>query len=159
AYMEDDAEDCMNIWNEVVEEGNAFPQDEKLVPQIAGAFFKSQSAVGVAEIVCESRIAGLYILHPNNVGRCSHIANASYAVSAEDRGRRIGEMLVRDSLVTARDLGFRILQFNAVVASNEAARHLYEKIGFVPLGTIPGGFRMDDGTYEDIIPYVYDLTK
>ena len=158
-YMPEDADRCMEIWNAVVEEGNAFPQTDPLVPGIAHAFFASQSATGVAEVVCDAEIAGLYILHPNNVGRCGHIANASYAVASGMRGRRIGELLVRDSIVTARDLGFRILQFNAVVASNTAARALYEKIGFVPLGTIPQGFLMPDGTYEDIVPYIYDLTR
>lgn len=159
AYRPEDAEQCMKVWNAVVEEGNAFPQTDPLIPAIAGPFFASQSAVGVAEVVCDAEVVGLYILHPNNVGRCGHIANASYAVAPGMRNRNVGQMLVRDSILTARELGFRILQFNAVVASNDAARHLYEKVGFTPLGTIPGGFLMPDGTYEDIVPYIYDLTK
>ena len=56
-------------------------------------------------------------------------------------------------MAQAGKLKYRILQFNAVVATNAAARHLYEKIGFRQLGTIPGGFRMKDGHYEDICPY------
>ena len=50
-----------------------------------------------------------------------------------------------------------ILQFNAVVESNIHARHLYERLGFVQLGTIPGGFRMKDGHYENICPYYHVL--
>ena len=46
-----------------------------------------------------------------------------------------------------------ILQFNAVVESNTHARHLYERIGFTQLGVIPKGFRMNDGSYENICPY------
>ena len=57
----------------------------------------------------------------------------------------------------AKDLGFRVLQFNAVVESNIHARHLYERLGFVQLGTIPGGFRMKDGHYENICPYYHVL--
>jgi ribosomal protein S18 acetylase RimI-like enzyme len=60
---------------------------------------------------------------------------------------------VKDCLEQGRRIGFRILQFNAVVESNVHARHLYERLGFVPLGTIPGGFRMEDGHYENICPY------
>ena len=56
-----------------------------------------------------------------------------------------------------KDFGFLVLQFNAVVATNAGARHLYEKLGFQQLGTIPGGFRMKDGSYEDICPYYHIL--
>ena len=90
-------------------------------------------------------------------GRCGHIANASYAVKRNVRGEHIGEKLVRDSLTKAASLSFRVLQFNAVVASNKTAIHLYEKIGFVHLGRIPGGFRLKDGTYEDILPFYIEL--
>jgi RimJ/RimL family protein N-acetyltransferase len=60
-------------------------------------------------------------------------------------------------MAAAGRLGFRILQFNAVVATNAAAIHLYKKIGFTPLGVIPGGFRMDDGSYADIFPFYIEL--
>ena len=57
----------------------------------------------------------------------------------------------------AKELGFGILQFNAVVKSNEPALRLYKKLGFQQLGVIPGGFRMKDGTFEDIIPHYHLL--
>lgn len=145
------------IWNKVVEDGVAFPQEDYLNAESGAAFFASQTGCGVAVDVQSGVICGLYILHPNNVGRCGHIANASYAVSAECRGKHIGEKLVLDCLDRAREHGFRIMQFNAVVASNTHARHLYERIGFVPLGVIPGGFRMKDEHYEDICPYYITL--
>lgn len=116
-------------------------------------FFAEQTYCGVAEDINTGKLRGLYILHPNNVGRCGHICNASYAVTSESRGMHIGEQLVRDCITQARVHEFRVLQFNAVVASNLSARHLYEKIGFEQLGTIKGGFRMKDGRYEDICPY------
>ena len=117
-YEEKDLTEMVAIWNEVVEEGTAFPQEEFLT---------------------------------------IHICNASYAVSSAARGMRIGEKLVMDCLEQGRRFGFGVLQFNAVVASNLRARRLYEKLGFCRLGTIPGGFRMNDGRYEDICPYYYDL--
>ena len=145
----------IRIWNEIVEEGIAFPQEE-LLDEVSGeAFFASQSYTGVAEE--DGEIVGLYILHPNNVGRCGHICNASYAVSSKLRGKHIGEKLVQDCLVKGKELGFRVLQFNAVVETNTHARHLYERLGFTQLGTIPGGFRMKDGHYENICPYYREL--
>ena len=154
-YTKQDLPDMIRIWNEVVEDGIAFPQEELLDAESGEAFFASQSYCGIAEE--DGKVYGLYILHPNNVGRCGHICNASYAVSSDARGRHIGEMLVKDCLRMGRELGFRVLQFNAVVESNVHARHLYERLGFVQLGTIPGGFRMKDGHYENICPYYHEL--
>ncbi|NLO37445.1 MAG: GNAT family N-acetyltransferase [Clostridiaceae bacterium] len=157
AYQEQDLDTMLAIWNEVVAEGIAFPQTERLDRRGGAAFFASQSLTAVAET--DGVAVGLYILHPNNIGRCGHIANASYAVRSADRGLKIGEQLVRHSLAMARELGFRIMQFNAVVATNGPAMHLYDKLGFVRLGTIPGGFRMKDGRFEDIVLFYHLLGR
>lgn len=119
-------------------------------------FFAPQSYCGVAADE-NNNVVGLYILHPNNVGRCGHICNASYAVASSCREKHIGEMLVTDCIKTAANIGFRILQFNAVVESNIHARHLYERVGFIQLGVIPNGFRMKDGHFENICPYYIKL--
>ena len=154
-YTDKDLPDIIRIWNEVVEEGIAFPQEEFLNMESGAEFFAAQSYTGVAEE--DGKIYGLYILHPNNIGRCGHICNASYVVSSEARGRHIGEKLVTDCLKKGKELGFGVLQFNAVVESNVHARHLYERLGFIKLGTIPRGFRMKDGHYENICPYYHEL--
>jgi len=155
-YTQNDIHAMVDIWNQVVEDGIAFPQEECLDDESGRAFFDSQTYCGVWE-GDDGEIAGLYILHPNNVGRCGHICNASYAVSRTKRGLHIGEALVSDCLKKGREFGFGVLQFNAVVATNTHARHLYESLGFVQLGTIPKGFRMKDGHYEDICPYYHEL--
>ena len=154
-YNEADLAAMIRIWNEIVKEGIAFPQEELLMPETGKQFFAAQTYCAVAEE--KGKVFGLYILHPNNVGRCGHISNASYAVSSESRGKHIGEMLVKDCLEQAKKHGFGVLQFNAVVESNTHARHLYERLGFVQLGTIPKGFRMKDGHYENICPYYHEL--
>lgn len=156
AYRQSDLADMIEIWNEVVEDGIAFPQEDLLDPESGEEFFSGQSHCGVA-VDDDGAVCGLYILHPNNVGRCGHICNASYAVRSGCRGRHIGEKLVQNCLEQAKDIGFRILQFNAVVESNVHARHLYERLGFRQLGTIPKGFRMKDGHYENICPYYIEL--
>lgn len=151
-YEKSDLKQMIVIWNEIVENGTAFPQEELLDNNTGELFFSSQSYCGVA-VDDSGSIVGLYILHPNNVGRCSHICNASYAVLSSHRGQHIGEMLVKDCMKKAKETGFMILQFNAVVETNIHARHLYERIGFKQLGIIPKGFRMKDGHYENICPY------
>ena len=156
-YTENDLPAMIQIWNEIVEEGIAFPQEELLTIESGREFFAAQTYTGVAVDSETDRIYGLYILHPNNIGRCGHICNASYAVAADSRGLHIGEKLVKDCMAQGKMHGFKVLQFNAVVATNIHARHLYERLGFVQLGTIPGGFRMKDGRYEDICPYYREL--
>lgn len=151
-YKNSDLEQMTAVWNEVVEEGIAFPQEECLTKETALSFFSSQSYCGVSENE-KNEISGLYILHPNNVGRCSHICNASFAVSSSFRGQHIGEKLVKDCIKQAKSLGFKIMQFNAVVSTNIHARHLYERLGFKALGEIPNGFRMKNGEYANIIVY------
>lgn len=150
-YREEDLPVMVEIWNEVVEAGNAFPQTEPMTLEEARSFFAEQSHTAVATV--GGRIRGLYILHPNNIGRCGHVANASFAVAGASRGEGIGRLLVEDCLRQAAACGFRGLQFNAVVASNERARALYESLGFARIGMIPGGFCNKDDVYEDM--YIY----
>ena len=134
-YENDDLSQMINLWNEVVEDGIAFPQEELLTETTGTEFFASQSYCGVA-VDDSGEVVGLYILHPNNVGRCGHICNASYAVSSKCRGQHIGEKLVLDCIARAKDI---------------------ERIGFKQLGVIPNGFRMKDGHFENICPYYIEL--
>lgn len=156
-FTESDIDGANAVWNEVVEDGQAFPQEEILNRETGTEFFKSQTFTGLAVDEGTGEIVGLYILHPNNVGRCGHICNASYAVKSSCRGRHIGEMLVKHCMDKAKEAGYGILQFNAVVATNTQALKLYEKLGFVQLGVIPKGFLLKNGKYEDIIPHYHVL--
>lgn len=155
-YNENDIDSMKEIWNEVVNDGIAFPQTEPLTTEEAKILFADQSFTGVAEK--NGEILGLYTLHPNNVGRCGHISNASYAVKSSARGLHIGESLVKHCLKKGYELGFRLLQFNAVVKTNYGAIHLYEKLGFVKIGMVPKGFLMKNGEYQDIVLFYYILS-
>ncbi len=154
-YKDEDIEGMMKLWNAVVEKGEAFPQTDLMNLEEARLFFKEQIFSGVAKSL--EKVIGIYILHPNNVGRCGHIANASYAVNDEAKGLGIGEKLVIHSLVTAKEKGFKIMQFNAVVATNVPAIKLYEKLGFIRLGSVPNGFKMKSGDFEDIVLFYIEL--
>ena len=145
------------IWNQVVEDGVAFPQTEPMTTEEGRVFFGEQTLTAVAVDEASGEVQGMYILHPNNIGRCGHLANASYAVARHARGRGVGEALVRDSLRMAKEFGFTVMQFNAVVATNHVALHLYEKVGFTRLGVIPKGFRLPDGSFADIVPQYIEL--
>lgn len=155
-FKKTDIIEMNKIWNDIVEDGIAFPQTETLDEKTGYEFYSAQSFTGVA-VDSELGIVGLYILHPNNIGRCGHISNASYAVKKDIRGKGTGELLVRHCLKKAKELGFGILQFNAVVSTNIPALTLYKKLGFIQLGTIPKGFKARNGEFLDIIPHYYEL--
>lgn len=154
-YQSQDIPALMEIWNIVIEEGLSFPQTELLTKTEAESFFAQQSFTAVMEL--DGKVEGLYILHPNNIGRCGHQANAGYMVHPSARGKGMGELLVSHSLQKGRELGFQLLQFNAVVKSNEYAIRLYRKLGFVEIGTVPGGFLRKDNTYQDILLFYHTL--
>ncbi len=156
-FLRADIKEVNAIWNKVVEDGRAFPQEIPFSDEQGIEFFEGQTYTGVAYDTETNEIVGVYILHPNFVGRCSHICNTSYAVKDGKRGLGIGRVIVSDSMEMARKNGFKILQLNAVIASNAPALALYKKLGLTPLGAIKDGFRNKDGEYEDIIPHYINL--
>lgn len=147
-----DLPEAAAIWNDVVAAADSFPGDEIQTQPQLWDMFCAQTETVVA--VVDGNVAGVYILHPNNIGRCGHIANASYAVSRDVRGKGIGRAMVKDSIARCRKNGFRGLQFNAVVAANTRAIALYLSLGFKILGTVTGGYRKADGTYVDTLIFL-----
>jgi L-amino acid N-acyltransferase YncA len=155
-YQPSDAQAVTEIWNEVIADGTAFAEEEILTREECSELFAKQTCAAVA-VDENGEILGAYILHPNYSGRLGHICNASFAVRKAYRGKHIGEKLVKDCVEQARNLGFRIMQFNAVIETNTHARHLYERLGFRQSGMIPRGFRMKDGRFENICQYYLEL--
>ena len=88
----------------------------------------------------EDRIIGTYFIKPNQATLGAHICNCGYIVSSSHRGKGIARMLCLHSLEQAQVLGFRGMQFNAVVSTNHIAVALWLKLGFEKIGTVPEGF-------------------
>lgn len=154
-YNDKYLKDITSIWNDAIISGLYFPQENTLTVTEAKTFFESQDFTGVA--IINSEVVGVYILHPNSIGRLDHVANASYAVKESARGNKIGKQLVLHSIETSKILKYKILQFNAVVTTNQYAIQLYEKLGFIKIGKVPKSYRNISGEYEDILLYYIDL--
>ena len=86
-------------------------------------------------------VGGTAVLKPNQPGLGDHVANASFMVHAEARGRGVGRRLAEHVLAQARTSGYQAMQFNAVVATNTAAIELWQSLGFATIGIVPDGFR------------------
>ena len=94
-------------------------------------------------------ILGTYILKPNQIDLGSHIANASYMVHPNTQGKGIGKKLCEHSLKTAKELGFKAMQFTTVISTNVAAINLWKNYGFTIIGTTPKGFKHQKLGYID----------
>ena len=89
----------------------------------------------------DNEILGTYIIKPNQIDLGNHIANCSYMVNPVAQGKGIGKQLCEHSLKIAKENNFEGIQFNIVVSTNKGAVELWEKYGFVIIGTTPKGFR------------------
>jgi ribosomal protein S18 acetylase RimI-like enzyme len=87
------------------------------------------------------RIVGTYVLRPNQQGLGDHVANCGYMTHPDARGQGVAAAMCAHSLDAARERGYKAMQFNFVVASNEGAVRLWERHGFAIVGRIPGAFR------------------
>lgn len=119
----------------MAENCEAFPQEKAPDKASCAAFFAAQTYTVAAEETATGRVSGYIHSSPNNICPCGCIANVSCAVATS----HIGEKLVPDCLTQAKAYGFRVMQLNAAVASSTHARHLYERLGFVPPGVSPAG--------------------
>ncbi|WP_040195842.1 GNAT family N-acetyltransferase [Candidatus Soleaferrea massiliensis] len=154
-YTERDLPAITEIWNEIVQAADSFPGDHPLESSEAADMFASQTETACAEL--DGEIVGVYILHPNNIGRCAHIANASYGIKKGLRGQGIGRKLVEHSLERAKAHGFTALQFNAVVCTNTPAIKLYEDLGFERMCRVQHGYRLKDGSFADTFLFIKQL--
>jgi L-amino acid N-acyltransferase YncA len=102
-------------------------------------WFAQYSVTFVAEE--HGEILGTYILRPNQTGLGAHIANCSYMVHSDNQRKGVGTSLCAHSIRLARNSGYKAIQFNLVVSTNEVAIKLWNKFGFKITGTIPKGFR------------------
>lgn len=96
-----------------------------------------------------NRIVGTYILKPNQPGLGSHVANGAFMVHPDDRGQGIGRTMGKHALQEAIRLGFKAIQFNCVVSTNQVAVSLWQKLGFRIVGTLPKAFNHRQLGYVD----------
>jgi L-amino acid N-acyltransferase YncA len=144
-----DSDAIWKIFHEVVAVGDTYALDPHLSREEAlGYWFEADTQTYVAEDA--GRGVGTYILRPNQSGGGSHVANAAFMVALNARGHGIGRAMGEHCLKEARRLGFRAIQFNFVVSTNESAIRLWKQLGFKIVGTLPGAFRHPEKGYVGV---------
>ena len=146
---EADRDAIWNIFHEIVAAGDTYAFDPKISGEEALAYwFRADTHTYVAEK--RGRIAGTYILRPNQPGPGSHVANGAFMVASDAQGAGVGRKMGEHCLSEARRIGFRAMQFNFVVSTNASAIHLWQQLGFKIVGTLPGAFRHPERGYVDV---------
>ena len=144
-----DRDAIWDIFHEVVAAKDTYAFDPGMSRHDAlGYWFQADTQTYVAE--SRGRILGTYILRPNQSGGGSHVANAAFMVAPNARGQGIGRAMAEHCLSEARLLGFRAMQFNFVVSTNDSAVRLWQKLGFKIVGTLPGAFHHPEKGYVDV---------
>jgi len=141
-----DLEEIWKIFETVIKTGDTFA-----FPPGTGKdeLQKIWFAPGMNTFVAEDngKITGSYFIRPNQPGLGSHIANCGFMVDPEVRAMGIGGQLCEHSIQIAKELGYKGIQYNLVVSTNEKAVKLWERFGFKIIGTIPGGFNHQEFGY------------
>src|SRR5438067_567084 len=148
AATQADADAIWSIFHAVVAPGDTYVFDPQMAREEAMAYwFRPDTHTYVAE--SSGQVVGTYILKPNQPALGSHVANAAFMVSPAARGSGIGRCMGEHALAEACRLGFRAMQFNFVVSTNEAAVRLWQQLGFEIIGTLPGAFRHSQRGFVD----------
>lgn len=134
--------DATAIWailEPVIRAGETYALPRDMTQESATAYWTSadRETFVVEE---DGQILGTYYLRPNQMGGGSHVANCGYVTSEKGRGRGIARMMCLHSLDWARAKGFKSMQFNFVVSTNEGAVRLWKSLGFEVVGVLPGAF-------------------
>ena len=135
-----DFEDIWRIFRAVVEPGDTYTFGPETTREQARDFWQSSGSSAFVAVV-DGIIWGAYLVRPNQPGLGSHVANGAFIVDPATRGLGLGELMGRHALGEAKAQGFRAMQFNIVVSTNEPAVRLWNKLGFAIVGTLPGAFR------------------
>lgn len=155
------AEDAAAIWSiigPIIRGGETYALDRAMSEAEALAYWLAPDKnVFVAED--RDDVVGTYYLRVNQPGGGAHIANAGYATAAFATGRGVARAMGMHSLALARSSGFRGMQFNFVVSSNDVAIRLWQSLGFQIVGTLPLAFAHPSLGYVDALVMSQSFVK
>ncbi len=156
-YHETDWPEVRRILKLTFEAGDtyAFPP-ESTEAEIHNVWVAAPSATFVA-VAPDGHVLGTYFIKPNQPGLGAHVCNCGYVVAPEAQGQGIASAMCRHSQAEAVSMGFRAMQFNLVVATNERAIRLWRRLGFSTVGTLPRAFRHLQLGYVDALVMFKEL--
>jgi len=148
AATERDSDAIWKILEPMIRAGETYALPRDMSRRDGLAFWSSpKNEVFVAEK--DRQIAGTYFLRANHEGGGAHVANCGYVTAAWAASRGVARAMCAHSLEHAKARGFRAMQFNFVVSTNERAVRLWQSFGFEIVGRLPGAFHHPELGFVD----------
>lgn len=139
-YEESDWSEVWPIIEEVFRKGDTYAHSPEISEEEAQeVWIAAPAETFIAEDQYE-QVVGTYYIKPNQPALGSHVCNCGYIVAKHARGQGIASAMCEHSQRTAKALGFKSMQYNLVVSTNEVAIHLWLKHGFHIVGSLPKAF-------------------
>ena len=157
-----EAADWPGLWSllePVFRAGETFPHDPAITEAEAQVAWVERSQAVMVAVDASGALVGTYYLRPNSHALGAHVANAGYVVAEQARRQGIGSRLCQHSLQAAQRLGFRAMQFNLVVSTNNAGIRCWQRNGFRVIGRLPGAFRHRQLGYVDALVMFQGLVE
>ena len=129
------------IWHRIVAAGDTYTWAPETGEAAAHDLWMLPPPAEIWVAVGDGAVIGTALLKPNQPGLGDHVANAGFMVDPASVGRGVGRRLAERILARAAEAGYTAMQFNAVVATNTRAIHLWRSLGFAVVGTVPDAFR------------------
>ena len=143
-----DADAIWEIIEPTIRSGETYTLPRDMTREEALAYWQSPDhEVFVAEE--NGELLGTYFLHANQKGGGAHVANCGYITSIRASGRGVARAMCGHSLDHAKTRGFRAMQFNFVVSTNQRAVRLWQSFGFEIVGRLPRAFLHPTQGYVD----------
>ena len=156
-YQETDWSQVWPIIEKVFRAGETYAFSPEIIEQDAHKIWVEVPRETYVATGQDNEILGTYYIKPNQPGLGSHVCNCGYIVSENARGKGVASRMCEHSQQVAVKLGFRAMQYNLVVSTNEGAIRLWKKLGFQVIGILPKAFKSKSAGYVDALVMYKEL--
>lgn len=150
AACPEDAPALWSVMRPIVRAGETYALDPGMSEAEALAYWL---APGNEAFIAEEAgaIVGTYVMRPNQAGGGRHVCNCAFMTGVQATGRGIARRMCEHALDHARSRGYKAMQFNFVVSTNERAVRLWQSLGFEIVGRLPRAFEHPTHGYVDAL--------